>query len=115
MPSFINCSFSYFFYLKRGCIQNDTTLREAKFIMTDSFILTVQYKADDRDFTAYLLLHGFSHKIKVLINETEVFFEPDEEGQYRAVKMPWQEQKDLEKIDKQLLSLIQQKIQDVVK
>jgi hypothetical protein len=89
--------------------------KEQSSIMDESFILTVQYKLKEQDFTAWLLLQGFTHKIKVLINETEVFFEPDEEGQYRAVKMSWQEQKDLEKIDKVLLSQIQQKIQDIVK
>ena len=83
--------------------------------MTEPFVLTVHYKAQQQDFTAWLLLQGFTHKIKVLINRTEVFFEPDEEGGYRAVKMPWQEMHELEKIDKQLLSQIQLKIQDVVK
>jgi hypothetical protein len=83
--------------------------------MNEPFVLTVQYKAEELDFTAWLLLQGFTHKFKVLINQTEVFFEPDEEGLYRAVKMPWQEQRELEKIDKQLLSQIQQKIQEVIK
>jgi hypothetical protein len=82
--------------------------------MDDPFVLTVHYQSTDQDFEGWLLLQGYSHKIKVMINGTEVFFEPDEEGSYRAVKMPWQEQKVLEKIDKQLLSLIQQKIQEVV-
>ncbi|HLK28521.1 MAG TPA: hypothetical protein VKT28_08070 [Puia sp.] len=82
--------------------------------MNEPFILTVHYQSADHDFTGWLLLQGYSHKIKVLINDTEVFFEPDEEGGYRAVKMPWQEIKDLEKIDKHLLLLLQEKIQEVV-
>jgi hypothetical protein len=83
--------------------------------MNEPFVLTVNYKGEERGFIAWLLLQGFTYKIKVLIGQTEVFFEPDEEGGYRAVKMPWQEQKELEKIDKHLLSLIGQKIQDVLK
>ncbi len=81
--------------------------------MDDPFVLTVHYKSKDQDFKGWLLLQGYTHKIKVQIGEAEVFFEPDEEGGYRAVKMPWQEQKDLEKIDHRLLSLICQKIQEV--
>jgi hypothetical protein len=83
--------------------------------MDDSFILTVNYKSEDADFNSWLLLQGYTHKIKVQIGETEVFFEPDEESNYRAVKMPWQEQKDLEKIDRHLISLIGKKIQQIVK
>jgi hypothetical protein len=83
--------------------------------MDASFILTVNYKSEDQDFNAWLLLQGYTHKIKVQIGETELFFEPDEQGNYRAVKMPWQEQKDLEKIDRHLLALIGQRIQEVVK
>jgi hypothetical protein len=62
--------------------------------MEDPSILTVNYKAVDKVFNARLLLQGYTHKIKVQIGETEVFFEPDEEGGYRAIKMPWQEQKE---------------------
>lgn len=83
--------------------------------MDDAFVLTVNYKSEDLDFNAWLLLQGYTHKIKVQIGETVVFFEPDEEGNYRAVKMPWQEQKDLEKLDYHLLSFIGQKIQEVIK
>jgi len=83
--------------------------------MDDSFVLTVNYKSEDLDFNAWLLLQGYTHKIKVQIGETAVFFEPDEESNYRAVKMSWQEQKDLEKIDRHLISLIGQRIQEIVK
>jgi len=49
-----------------------------------------------------------------MIAETEVFFEPDEEGHYRSVKMPWQEEKQIEKIDRDLLREIGQKIEAVL-
>ena len=82
--------------------------------MEEPFILTVTYKAEEKDFKGWLLLQGFTHKIKVLIGETEVYFEPDDDGGYRAVMMPWQNQKELEKIDKLLLSLLSRKIQELV-
>jgi len=82
--------------------------------MTDSFILSVNYKGTALDFTAQLMLQGYTHKFKVLINTTDVYFEPDEEGIYRAIKMPGQEEKDLAAIDRDLLSLIQQKITTIL-
>ena len=82
--------------------------------MTDPFILFVQHNNQELEFTAELLLQGYSYKFKVMIGQVEVFFEPDEEGSYRAVKMPGQDSRDLEKIDRGLLSAIQQKIESIL-
>jgi hypothetical protein len=82
--------------------------------MTDEFILTITYKQEQTDFKARLLLQGYVHKFRVMVDEMEIFFEPDEEGHYRAVKMSWQDEKQIEKIDKNLLSVIAQKIEAVL-
>ncbi|MEP6728575.1 MAG: hypothetical protein ABJC98_22320 [Bacteroidota bacterium] len=78
--------------------------------MTDPFTLSVNYKGEEVHFTAQLVLQGYSHKFKVLINETAIYFEPDEEGLYRAIKMPDKEEELLAVTDRDLLSLIQEKI-----
>lgn len=83
--------------------------------MTDPFTITINYKGAQRDFTAQLLLQGYSYKFKVLIDELEVFFEPDDDGSFRAIKMPGQDQKALEKLDKQLLFEIQQQLESIIK
>ena len=82
--------------------------------MTDEFDLIIYCEGVQRTFPALLLLQGYTHKFKVMINDREVFFEPDEEGLYRAVKMPWQSEKELEKIDRNLLKAIQEKIQAIL-
>ena len=82
--------------------------------MTDPFILTVNYKGSELDYSAQLLLQGYTHKFKVLINDTEVFFEPDEEGQYRVVQAPGQEAAALAALDQGLLALLQQKIAEIL-
>jgi hypothetical protein len=79
--------------------------------MSDEFILTVQYKGEERHFESSLIQRGYTHQFRILIDDKEVFFEPDEEGHYRAVKMPAQGVQDLEKIDKALLSAIQKQIE----
>ncbi len=82
--------------------------------MTDPFVLTVNYKGKPTDFDAQLVVQGYSHKFKVLIGETEVYFEPDEEGLYRAVRMPGQDEKEIAAIDRGLLELITQKIAGIL-
>ncbi|MBG9377944.1 hypothetical protein I5907_17020 [Panacibacter sp. DH6] len=74
--------------------------------MTDEFILTTNYNETSRDFKAHLLLQGFSYKIVVQIDEMDVYFERDEESNFRVVTIPGQDVKKLEKIDKQLLQLL---------
>ena len=79
--------------------------------MDNSFVITVEDQGKPREFPARLLLQGYAHKIQVKIDDQDVIFEPDEEGHYRAVQMPWQNSKDLERIDRQLLGMIREQIQ----
>ena len=83
--------------------------------MEEIFTIDVPYKGTQKSFTGQLVLQGYSHKIKILVEKTELFFEPDEEGNYRLIKMPWQEQNELEKIDRELISEIQQTIHEILR
>jgi hypothetical protein len=82
--------------------------------MTGQFDLIVQYKGEEKIFAGYLLHKMHSYQIKVLINEMEIFYEPDEEGNFRII-VSQQSQNDFEKIDPSLLYLIQQKIEELLK
>jgi hypothetical protein len=82
--------------------------------MTDEFNLEIDYKGEVKEFPANLLLHGYTHKFKVLVDGLEIFFEPDEEGSYRAVKMPWQDEMQFEKMDRSMLQAIQEKIEAIL-
>jgi hypothetical protein len=55
--------------------------------MTDEFNLEIKYKGQLKELSAQLLLQGYTHKFKVLVVRLEVFFKPDEEGGYRAVRI----------------------------
>ncbi len=56
---------------------------------------------------------GYTHKFKVIVNEREVFFEPDDEGSYRAIAATTETtDKD---IDTGLLKAIVEAIQSLVK
>jgi len=61
--------------------------------MPETFVLTVQYKNQDRDFDAELRMLGYTHKIAIIVDEVEIIFEPDEERNYRAVVLEDNKQK----------------------
>ena len=82
--------------------------------MTEPFQLSVNYKGSQQLFTAQLMLQGYTHRFKVLVNDQEIYFEPDEEGSYRAVQQPGQDMNKLATIDKNLLALIQEQITTIL-
>lgn len=54
--------------------------------MAASFQLPVVYKSEEREYPAELLVMGYTHKIRVTIDQLHFLFEPDEEKNYRAVR-----------------------------
>jgi hypothetical protein len=58
--------------------------------MNEPFDISFLYEGKDLSFTAKLIRYGYSHKISVDVHGTEVCFEPDEEGNYRAIIDPAQ-------------------------
>lgn len=58
--------------------------------MNEPFELPVSYKEEELQFPARLQQLGYTHSIVVEVYGTEVFFEPDEERNYRAVVEPEQ-------------------------
>ena len=53
--------------------------------MNESFNLPVVYLGEELEFKARFERWGYTHRMAVLIGETTVTFEPDEEGGYRAL------------------------------
>ena len=83
--------------------------------MDDYFTLSVTYKNEEKEYQARLLQQGYSYKIIVLIDELEVYFEPDEERNLRVVTMPGQDEKSLNSMDKNLLSIVKERIEEIIK
>ena len=73
--------------------------------MMDLFELPVEYQGKEILFPAELLPMGFTHKIKVTIEGTEILFEPDEERNYRAM-IPDAEIENRDRLNKPLLKQI---------
>lgn len=53
--------------------------------MDNTFILEVVYDNKILSFDARLSILGYSHKFYIEVNGSEVVYEPDEEGRYRAI------------------------------
>jgi hypothetical protein len=56
--------------------------------MEEPFNIPVQFKGVDREFEASLQIFGFSHRFHVSVEGTDVIFDRDEEGHYRAIISP---------------------------
>lgn len=77
--------------------------------MPESFLLSVQYKNEEKQFESELRAFGYSHKIAVNVEGIEIIFEPDEERNYRAVLTEPEINK--KKIDIELLRLITEELE----
>ena len=55
--------------------------------MNGPFIIPVNYDGQEQEYNARFERWGYTHRIAVLVDETTVVFEPDEEGGYRALRL----------------------------
>ena len=83
--------------------------------MTDPFTITVSLRGEEREFTAQWQPYGYTHRFTVQVGELTVFFEPDEEGHYRAIIAPDQDERAVKTMDKTWLEAIQHTIESVLK
>jgi hypothetical protein len=73
--------------------------------MDDDLEVPVTYKNQELIFNAKFIQFGYSYKFEVDVNGIIVFFEPDEERNFRAIIDPTIDHAN-HKIDKELIQLI---------
>lgn len=81
--------------------------------MQEPFVLELDYKGTALEFPAQLQLLGYIHRFVVSLPESEVWFERDEEGAFRALLPPEDIQKGLP-VDVQLIQAIAAKIEAIL-
>lgn len=74
--------------------------------MSEQFVLSLLYNGEQKEFVVNFIRLPYTYQLQIFIGEQSIFFEPDEEGMYRVITMPWQDEKDIRKIDAQLLQKI---------
>lgn len=82
--------------------------------MEESFEIPVLYRNQELLFTGILLTFGYVHKFQVDVFGQEVFFEQDDNGEYRALIDP-AFLEEANKLDKSLLKEIASSIQYILK
>ena len=80
--------------------------------MAELFTLTFSYLNNEKEYNAELQVYGYSYKIAITINDAVVFFEPDEERNFRAVFAEPDTKMD---IDKGLLQAIAMQLEEAFK
>ena len=82
--------------------------------MEDPFLLPVSYKGKEENYEAQLLLRGYTYQIRVTVAGTDIFYERDEEGAFRAMIPTDLVTKETKPPDPGLLQAIAQKIEAVL-
>lgn len=79
----------------------------------ESFTFSVLYKGQERNFDAALQQYGYSYRITITIDGVDIFFEPDEERNYRAILPDAAGNK--KEIDPKLLQVIATRLEEIFK
>lgn len=81
--------------------------------MDEPILITVPYKGTEKEIEMQLRQVGYTHRFIAILDGVEVYFEPDEERQYRAIIPP--EQADAaHKIDPALLQAVAETLHEVL-
>lgn len=80
--------------------------------MNEPFTITVSLRGQERVFSTQWQQVGYTHRFTVDFDGIAVYFEPDEEGHYRAVIAPEQDEKAVNGIDKDWLEAVRQILQE---
>ena len=81
--------------------------------MDEPFTLIVPYKGEQHDFETELVVTGYTYKFRIMVNGTEVFFERDDAGEFRALA-PNADAKQLQSLDQGLLQAIAQQLEVIL-
>ncbi len=81
--------------------------------MSEPIFITVPYQRGEKQFEIELEVTGYTYRIKVMVNEVTVFFERDEERQYRAI-VPYENVDAGKKLDPVLLQAIAETLEKVL-
>ncbi|TSJ40963.1 hypothetical protein FO440_14605 [Mucilaginibacter corticis] len=51
----------------------------------DELLLPVSFRGEELEFPVKMYAFGYTYRIEVLVEGTTIIFDPDEEGQFRAI------------------------------
>lgn len=81
--------------------------------MDEFFEIPVVFRGKELLFPARLLVQGYMHKFEVTVDGQQFVFEPDNNGEYRALMDP-NSQQETKKLDVELFKAIADSIQSIL-
>lgn len=81
--------------------------------MEETFIIDVHYLEEELEFEGQLHITGYQHKIEIDVDGVPVFFEPDEERNYRAL-VSMEQMSTHKKLNPELLQAIAQRLDSLL-
>ncbi len=74
--------------------------------MPDEFVLPITYNQDRLELPCTIIRLPYTYQLEIEVNGQKLFFEQDDSGEFRVVKMPWQDQHQIKRIDSRLIQAI---------
>ncbi|HZH01883.1 MAG TPA: hypothetical protein VEY32_12415 [Flavisolibacter sp.] len=82
--------------------------------MLEPFELPVHFRGEDLSLPAQWIRTGYTHKFGVQVKDSIYYFEPDEEGSYRAI-VEHTDMQAIKNADRELLQAIAAAIDEVLR
>ena len=74
--------------------------------MPDQFKIGINYKNEDKEFPVTIVRLSYSYQLHVNVNEESLVFEPDENREFRWIKMSRQKEDKIKKLNAELIQFI---------
>lgn len=74
--------------------------------MPEQFTLPVPNKGEMQECAVTLIRLPYTYQLQVEVDTQKLFFEPDDCSEYRLIKMPWQSEQDITRLDSALIQTI---------
>ncbi len=74
--------------------------------MPDQFSFPLKYKDEVIEYLVTLVRFPYSYQLQIEVENQTLAFEPDDSGGFRLIRLPWQNESDIKKIDVRLIEII---------
>ncbi len=81
--------------------------------MPDQFNIPVICKNEEKEFTVTIVRLVYSYQLHINVDEQSLVFEPDENREFRLIKMSWQKEDEIKKLDVNLIEAIAAKLNTI--
>jgi len=74
--------------------------------MPERFNIPINYRNEQKEYQVTIVRLIYSYQLHIIVDEQTLVFEPDENREFRLIKMQWQNEDDIRKVDVDLIETI---------